>query len=140
VTDSYDLAVVGAGIVGLAHAAAAAERGLRVAVIERSTAIVGASVRNFGHACVTAQTGPARDYAERAGELWLRYSARAGFWVRESGTLVVARADDELAVLREWAASEPEVTVLPAEDVASRAPVVGALGRPTRVAAGRSPT
>ncbi|MES1170251.1 MAG: FAD-dependent oxidoreductase, partial [Leifsonia sp.] len=125
---AYDLAVVGAGIVGLAHAAAAVERGLRVVVVERSTAIVGASVRNFGHACITAQSGPAREYAERARGRWLRYAAQAGFWARETGTLVVARADDERAVLDEWVRGEPGVTLLDADEVAGRAPVVGALG------------
>ncbi|MFI5909560.1 TIGR03364 family FAD-dependent oxidoreductase [Dactylosporangium sp. NPDC051541] len=109
---AYDLAVVGSGIVGLGHAAAAHERGLRVVVVDRASAITGASVRNFGHACVTAQTGPARDYAERSRELWLRYARRAGFWARESGTIVVARAADELAVLRHWAAGEPGVKLL----------------------------
>ncbi|WP_433222536.1 TIGR03364 family FAD-dependent oxidoreductase [Dactylosporangium sp. CS-047395] len=127
-TDAFDLAVVGAGIVGLAHAAAAHERGLRVVVVERAAAIVGASVRNFGHACITAQSGPARDYAERSRELWLRYASRAGFWARESGTLVVARAADELAVLEQWASGEPGVTLLGAEQLADRVPVVGTVG------------
>lgn len=55
--DRSDLVVVGAGIVGLAHAVEAVRRGLRVTVIERDRRPVGASVRNFGHCCVTAQRG-----------------------------------------------------------------------------------
>ncbi len=43
-----DLAVVGAGIIGLAHALAAAKRGLSVIVFDRNEQAVGASVRNFG--------------------------------------------------------------------------------------------
>ncbi|MEV4513460.1 TIGR03364 family FAD-dependent oxidoreductase [Dactylosporangium sp. NPDC049525] len=124
----YDLAVVGAGIVGLGHAAAARERGLRVVVIDRATQITGASVRNFGHICVTAQSGEARQYAERARELWLRYAGRAGFWVRESGTVVVARAADELAVIQEWSRAESGVALIGAGDVTGKAPVVGAVG------------
>ena len=52
-----DLAVVGAGIVGLAHAAVAHERGLKVVVVERATTIQGASVRNFGHLGFSAHGG-----------------------------------------------------------------------------------
>ncbi|GHJ47230.1 oxidoreductase [Catellatospora sp. TT07R-123] len=126
--DGYDLAVVGAGIVGLGHAAAARERGLRVVVVDRSTEIIGASVRNFGHACLTPQLGQAREYAERTRELWLRYGAQAGFWVSESGTVVAARAADELAVLDEWSRGEPGVTLLDAQELSEWAPVVGAVG------------
>ncbi|GGU46341.1 oxidoreductase [Lentzea flava] len=98
-----DLVVVGAGVVGLAHAWHAVRRGLSVAVVERDEHAVGASVRNFGHGCFTAQDGVAFEYAMTAREEWLKLANEAGFWLRESGTLVVARHDDERAVLEEFA-------------------------------------
>ncbi|QEO09141.1 TIGR03364 family FAD-dependent oxidoreductase [Protaetiibacter larvae] len=122
--DRFDLAVVGAGIVGLGHAAAAVERGLSVVVVDRATAITGSTVRNFGHIGTGVQAGRALEYAERAREVWLRLAERAGFWVREAGTLVVARHEDELALLEESGIGE----LLTASQVAERAPVVGALG------------
>ena len=98
----YDLAVVGAGIVGLGHAVAALRRGLTVAVVERASTVNGASLRNSGHLCISGQDGEARAYAELARELWLTLAPEAGFWLRESGTVVVARNADELAVLEEF--------------------------------------
>ncbi|CAH0219617.1 D-amino acid dehydrogenase [Microbacterium oxydans] len=94
-----DVVVVGSGIVGLGAAYAAVRRGLRVIVVDRTDGPSGATIRNFGHLCIGAQTGEARRYADLSRELWLRLSADAGFWLRESGTLVAARHDDELAVL-----------------------------------------
>jgi len=122
--DRYDLAVVGAGVVGLGHAAAAAERGLRVVVVERATAIAGSTVRNFGHVGTTVHAGVAGELARRTRELWRRYAERAGLWIREAGTLVVARHEDELAMLHESGMG----ALLTAEEVAERAPVVGAVG------------
>ncbi|GII88543.1 FAD-dependent oxidoreductase [Sphaerisporangium siamense] len=97
-----DVVVVGAGIVGLAHACEALARGRSVVVVERDERAVGASVRNFGHGCVTAQDGTALAYARTARETWVRLARSAGFWLRESGTVVLARAEDEMAVLEEF--------------------------------------
>jgi FAD dependent oxidoreductase TIGR03364 len=101
--DSVDVVVVGAGIVGLAHAFEAVERGLTVAVVERDDRAVGASVRNFGHACATGLDGDGHRYGLAARSRWLRLAEEAGFWAKRTGTVMVARAEDELAVLREFA-------------------------------------
>ena len=98
-----DLVVVGAGIVGLAHAVEGLARGLKVLVIERDERAVGASIRNFGHICATAQSGQALAYALTAREHWLTLAAKAGFGLRETGTVVVARTEAEMAVLEEFA-------------------------------------
>lgn len=94
-----DVVVVGSGIVGLGAAYAAVRRGLSVIVVDRTETPVGSTVRNFGHLCIGAQSGEAREYADFAREHWLRLAADAGFWIRESGTLIAARHHDELAVL-----------------------------------------
>lgn len=120
----YDLAVVGAGIVGLGHAAAAVERGLSVVVVDRADAIIGSTIRNFGHIGTTAHVGEARRYADRAHAVWTRLAERAGFWLGRTGTLVVARAADELAILEQAGFG----TLLTATEVARQAPVRGAVG------------
>ena len=50
---NYDLLVVGAGIVGMAHAYEAKKRGLSVAIVEQNTRCTGASIRNFGFITVS---------------------------------------------------------------------------------------
>lgn len=127
---SADLLVVGAGIVGLAHAAEAVSRGLRVTVVDRDERAVGASVRNFGHVCTTAQSGRAHELALVAREHWLGLASRAGLSVVRSGTLVVARTAAELGVLEELAAARgsEQVRLLTADEVTLRLPAVGVLG------------
>ena len=102
-----DLVVVGAGVVGLAHAVEARARGLSVVVVERDVRAVGASVRNFGHIGTTLQGGEAAAYAAATRERWLDLAPKAGFEVLEAGTVVVARSEAELAVLEEFAAAYP---------------------------------
>ncbi|CAO5229768.1 TIGR03364 family FAD-dependent oxidoreductase [Frankia sp. AgKG'84/4] len=120
-TKRYDLVIVGAGIVGLAHAAEAVRRGLSVAVVERDTFARGASVRNFGHGCVSGQAGTALAYARVARERWLELGRQAGFWAAPTGTVVAARGGDELAVLREFAADgEAPAVLLDADGVRAR--------------------
>lgn len=123
-----DLVVVGAGIVGLAHAVEAVTRGLSVTVVDRDDRAVGASVRNFGHGCITAQSGLGLQFAERGRGTWLRLAAAAGFWARETGTVVVARSSEELACLEEVAAARgaDDVVLLSPAQVTERVPVAGA--------------
>jgi FAD dependent oxidoreductase TIGR03364 len=130
---SYDVVVVGAGIVGLAHAYHAHQRGLTVAVVDHTDEVIGASVQNFGHACITAQSGVALDYARQGRRHWLELSRKAGFWSAEAGTFCVARHEDELTVMREFAETRPEgdVRLLSRNEILERIPV-----RDTRVTGG----
>lgn len=120
-----DLVVVGAGIVGLAHAVEAVARGMSVTVVDRDERAVGASIRNFGHACITAQVGEAHEFAQQARGMWLGMGRQAGFGVAECGTVVVARAVEEMAALEELAADRgpDDVVLLSPGELISRVPV-----------------
>ena len=104
-----DVVIVGAGIVGLAHAVEALKRGLSVLVVERDDRPVGASVRNFGHGCVTGQLGTNQAWALAARERWHELSREAGFWIGTGGALIAARSADELVVaaIAAWVARQP---------------------------------
>ncbi|MFJ4229203.1 TIGR03364 family FAD-dependent oxidoreductase [Paenarthrobacter nicotinovorans] len=99
-----DVVIIGAGIIGLAHAAHAVANGLTVTIVERDHHAIGASVRNFGHCCITAQSGELYELAQTSRKYWLEFAGRAGFWAAEAGAVVLARTDAELAVLRELSA------------------------------------
>lgn len=102
-TDTFDLVVVGAGIVGLAHAWAAVRRGWRVAVVERDARCVGASVRNFGFVTVTGQGERARGRALRSRALWAEAASSAGIAVEQQGAWISARRPEAVAVLQAFA-------------------------------------
>ena len=104
---SYDLAVVGAGIMGLACALAAARLGRRVVVIERDAQANGASVRNFGFVTVTGQQrGDCWRRAMRSRDVWDEIAAPAAIDVVHRGLLVVARRPEAARVLEAFARSE----------------------------------
>jgi FAD dependent oxidoreductase TIGR03364 len=105
----YNFAVVGAGILGLAHAYHLARRGWKVIVFESHPRASGASVRNFGMIWPIGQpAGPRHELAVRSREIWLDVLKASGAWYRECGSLHVAYYEDEEQVLREYAASAPQ--------------------------------
>ncbi len=103
---SYDLAVVGAGIVGLGHALAAARRGKRVVVIDRDAQANGASVRNFGFVTVTGQgAGDCWNLARRARDVWVEIAEAAGIDILQRGLVLAARLPESEAVIEAFLAS-----------------------------------
>ncbi len=105
-SDRVDLLVVGAGIVGLAHALAAARRGLSVVVVDREAEAIGASVRNFGFVTVTGQqSGECWRRAMRSRDVWLEVAPLAGIPVEHTGLLVVAQRPEAMRVLEAFAAT-----------------------------------
>lgn len=105
-TTKFDLIVVGAGIVGLAHAYTAARRGLSVCVVERDAACVGASIRNFGFITVTGQgAGDTWRRARRAREVWGDVAPQAGIATVHRGLFLTAVRPQALEVLKEFMAT-----------------------------------
>jgi FAD dependent oxidoreductase TIGR03364 len=128
-SDRHDVAVVGAGILGLAHAYHLARRRRRVVVFERGPRAAGASVRNFGMLWPVGQPdGPPYRLARRSLEIWADVLRETGLWHDRTGSLHLAYHDDEAQVLREFAAGARATgrpgELLTAGQTAARCPAV----------------
>ena len=141
---SADIAVVGAGIVGLAHALEAARRGHRVVLFERNPRALGASIRNFGLVWPVGQeAGAMHQRALQSRAAWLELAGTAGIWHRLAGSLHLAHAPDELQILDEFAQLAPvygcDCTLIDAREARRLSPalrpekLLGALWSPTEV-------
>jgi len=105
--EKFDCAIVGAGIVGLAHALAATRAGLRTIVIDRDARAVGASIRNFGFVTVTGQeVGDCWRRARRSRDVWADIAPQASIEVHHRGLIFAARRPEALAALEEFCRTE----------------------------------
>ncbi len=105
--DSFDIVIVGAGIVGLAHALAARRAGFRVCVLDRDAQPNGASIRNFGFVTVTGQEpGQVWRRARRSRDVWAEVAPAAGIAIEQTGLAMIARRPEAAAVLAAFLASE----------------------------------
>lgn len=97
---SFDVIVVGAGIVGLAHAYTAAASGLKVCVVERDAACIGASIRNFGFVTVTGQApGDTWRRAMHSRDVWAAIAPQAGIEIVHRHLWLAAYRPEAHAVL-----------------------------------------
>jgi len=100
---THRVAVIGGGIVGLAHAWAAAKSGSQVTVFDRSDKARGASVRNFGMCWPIGQPAELYHVALRSAELWREFATAVKTTARPCGSVHVVDRDDEAIVLEEFA-------------------------------------
>jgi D-hydroxyproline dehydrogenase subunit beta len=121
------LAIIGAGIAGLAQALLATRCGRQVTVFEQNDRARAASIRNFGMIWPVGQPlGPLHDLALRSQQLWREAASASGLWLNECGSVHLAHHHDELAVLEEFAAQSAadgtERTLLTVEQTLALAP------------------
>lgn len=103
-----DVAIVGAGVLGLAHAYWAASLGHSVVVFERTPRASGASIRNFGMIWPIGQrAGGNHQMAMRSRAIWIDLLKAARIPYRPTGSLHVVYHADEADVAREFCARAP---------------------------------
>jgi glycine/D-amino acid oxidase-like deaminating enzyme len=101
--ETYDVVIVGAGIVGAACADAFAGRGLRVAVVDRDVVGSGATAAGMGHIVVMDDSDAQFALTHYSQRLWqeLRSELPEDVEYEQSGTIWVAADEEEMVeVLR----------------------------------------
>ena len=95
----YDVAIVGAGIVGAACADECARRGLRVVVVDRDTIGSGATAAGMGHIVVMDDSEAQFALTRYSQQLWqkLRPELPDDVEYDQCGTIWVAADDEEMA-------------------------------------------
>jgi FAD dependent oxidoreductase TIGR03364 len=104
---TWDLIVIGAGILGTSHAYFAARRGWRVLLLERGDWPGEASVRNFGTLMAGSLVGEWRRRGLESIAFYRELAPQAGFHFWPSGSLYQVTTPVEAAVLEEFARLAP---------------------------------
>ncbi|MFN8473544.1 MAG: TIGR03364 family FAD-dependent oxidoreductase [Anaerolineae bacterium] len=102
---SYDLIIIGAGVLGAFHAYFAAQKGARVLLVERNALPNDASTRNFGMVVRTIAPpyGEWSDIVRDSQAIYRELQAQRDLGVRATGSLYVASSETENRVLQEFA-------------------------------------
>lgn len=104
---TYDVVVVGGGIVGLASAYAAVKKGLSVAVVERQSQNKDASVRNFGFVTVSGQRrGEHWQRAMHSRNVWAEVAPKAGIQVEHRGLHMLMQRPEAVDVAEAFLKTE----------------------------------
>jgi glycine oxidase len=101
--DQYDAVIVGGGIIGLASAWRAQQRGLRVCVVERGAAGCGATRAAAGVLAPDPETPGFQALAQASSELWPTFARELGdTGYTRCGSLVLSFDGDTDAHHGEW--------------------------------------
>jgi len=99
---TYDVAIVGAGIVGAACGDELAHRGMRVAIVDRDVVGSGATAAGMGHIVVMDDSEPQFALTRYSQQLWqaLRSDLPDDVEYERCGTIWVAADEEEMAEVR----------------------------------------
>lgn len=97
-----DVAVIGAGIIGVSTAYALAQAGVRVAVFEKSTIACEQSSRNWGWIRTLCRDMAEVPLAVRANELWRDIHSQVNVGFRQTGILYLAESPADMQKYQQW--------------------------------------
>ncbi len=97
----YDFIIVGAGILGLAHAYHALKKGKTVLMLEKNDKAMGASVRNFGQIVPSGFGCKWQSFGRDSLEIYQQIQSEYDIQVKREGSVYLASNEEELQLLTE---------------------------------------
>lgn len=104
----YDLIVVGTGILGTFHAYHAANKGLKVLLLEKSDEARGATVQNFGQVVPSGLDSEWQRYGRTSLAIYKELTKRWNLEVQETGSYYIASNEEEMTLIKELSARNKE--------------------------------
>lgn len=98
---SYDLIVVGGGVLGAFHAYHALQAGLKVGLIEKDGIPQGATVRNFGQVVPSGMNTKWQNYGRESLAIYKQIQEEYDITVEQEGSVYLASNDEEVQLLEE---------------------------------------
>ncbi|MGJ1364186.1 TIGR03364 family FAD-dependent oxidoreductase [Sphingobacterium spiritivorum] len=98
---SYDLIVIGGGVLGTFHAYHALKLGKKVLQLEKDNFPVGSTVRNFGQVVPSGMSGKWFQYGVRGLDIYQEIQQEFDLSVRCNGSVYIASDEDEQTLLHE---------------------------------------
>lgn len=98
---NFDIVVVGAGILGIAHAYHCLEAGYKVALVERNAYPMDATVRNFGQVVPSGFGSKWQMYGRESLRIYKEFQSKTDLTIRQEGTVYLASDEAEERLINE---------------------------------------
>lgn len=100
---TYDLIVVGGGVLGTFHAYHALKKGLKVAIIEKDKMPKSATIQNFGQVVPSGMDSKWQTYGRESLTIYKEIQSQFDISIRQNGSVYLASNDDEVQLIEELA-------------------------------------
>ena len=98
---SYDLIVVGSGVLGTFHAFHALKKGLRVAIVEKDKMPKGATIQNFGQVVPSGMDSKWQTYGRESLAIYKEIQSQFDISIRQNGSVYLASNEEEIQLIEE---------------------------------------
>ena len=98
---SYDLIVVGSGVLGTFHAFHALKKGLRVAIVEKDKMPKGATIQNFGQVVPSGMDSKWQAYGRESLAIYKEIQSQFDISIRQNGSVYLASNEEEIQLIEE---------------------------------------